>query len=380
MQIGGQSAAIRLQFLKNTSVDDGSAIHHFDAGDVLNTDSAKSASLTLNEDLQIDITPAADNYEITLDHQKTVYALNELLAEYGVKSSVEATSAHRKRASLAARLYELKRSHKALLQDQSIDELKRGIETHRQSISTLQSKSTTLDNSPSDDIEHLRQKSRQQMEELEQSINTARELRDQAQQNSADAKTKLDVCIESCVINKRSLEKLKRKASALESTLSTIKLDSQRITAANELAEAKKSLENAKHKIEHSNAAGLELRVDNAKQSLQRAQEETRVYELQQADVKARLDQMQSEGLHEKHQSVQAERSDNAVRLKQLDRRARAAEKLWKTLCHHQRQAQLSYARPLADRVATMGKVVFGDDFSVELSESLNIVSYRLMT
>jgi len=385
IQIGGQSAAIKLQFLKSTSVDDGKAVRHFDAGDILNTDSSESAALKLNEDLKIDITPAADNYEITLEYQKTVDALNELLAECGVKSSVEAITAHRKRASLAARLHEIKRSHKALLQDQSADDLMRSIEAHKQSIAGLQSKVTSSvdstsgpENSSSNDIEHQRQKSRQQIDELEHSINTARELRDQAQQNSADAKTKLDVCIESCVINKRSLEKLKKKALALESAISTQKLDSQRIAVAKELAEAKKTFDNAKVRIEQANAGGLELRVDNAKQSLQRAQEEVREYELQQADVKARLDQMQSEGLHEKHQSVLAERSDNAAMLKQLNQRARAAAKLWNTLCYHQRQAQLSYARPLADRVAIMGKVIFGDDFSVELSESLNIVARTL--
>jgi len=87
---------------------------------------------------------------------------------------------------------------------------------------------------------------------------------------------------------------------------------------------------------------------------------------------------MQSEGLYEKQQLVVAEHDDNVARLKQLDRRARAAATLWKTLCRHQRDAQLSYARPLAERVATMGKVVFGADFSVELSESLNIVSRTL--
>jgi len=360
--------------IASTSVDDGKAVRHFDAGDILNTDTSESAALKLNEDLKIDITPAADNYEITLEYQKTVDALNELLAECGVKSSVEAITAHRKRASLAARLHEIKRSHKALLQDQSADDLMRSIEAHKQSIAGLQSKVTSLidstsgpENSSSNDIEHQRQKSRQQIDELEHSINTARELRDQAQQKSADAKTKLDVCIESCVINKRSLE-----------TISTQKLDSQRIAVAKELAEAKKTFDNAKVRIEQANAGGLELRVDNAKQSLQRAQEEVREYELQQADVKARLDQMQSEGLHEKHQSVLAERSDNAAMLKQLDQRARAAAKLWNTLCYHQRQAQLSYARPLADRVATMGKVIFGDDFSVELSESLNIVARTL--
>ena len=100
IQIGGQSAAIKLQFLKSTSVDDGKAVRHFDAGDILNTDSSESAALKLNEDLKIDITPAADNYEITLEYQKTVDALNELLAECGVKSSVEAITAHRKRCLL----------------------------------------------------------------------------------------------------------------------------------------------------------------------------------------------------------------------------------------------------------------------------------------
>jgi len=118
--------------------------------------------------------------------------------------------------------------------------------------------------------------------------------------------------------------------------------------------------------------------VGNATQSLQRAQNEIRDLEIRQADVKARLDQMQSEGLHEKQQLIMAECDDNAARLKQLDRRARAASKLWTTLCRHQREAQLSYARPLAERVASMGRVVFGEDFSVELSQSLNIVSRTL--
>jgi len=342
VQIGGQSAAIRLQFLKSTSVDDGNTVHRFDAGEVLTTDSSKAATLKLNEDLQIDITPAADNYELTLEYQKTVDSLNGLLAEHGVKSPVEATAAHRKRATLVTRLHEIKRSHKAISQGQNPDELMRNIE------------------------------------ELDRSIDTARELRDKAQQRCADAKTKLDVCIESCVINSRSLEKLKKKVATLETAVSTGKLDAQRLAVVSELAEVNRSYEITRNKAENSNAGSLDLLIDNARQSLQRAQEEVRVFELQQADVKARLDQMQAEGLHEKHQSVLAESNDNAGRLKQLNRRARAAAKLWKTLCHHQRQAQLSYARPLADRVSTMGKVVFGDDFSVELSESLNIDSRTL--
>lgn len=376
MQIGGQSAAIQLQFLKETEVDDGENRQRYNAGDVLKKDSSRAERLTLNNDLTVEITPAADNYELALELEKTVHSLSQLLSSCGVQSPVEAASAHRNRDALTARLKEMKRNYKELSKDQSPDDLSRTISAQTQTIAGLQNK--LGDNSDTDNLEFLRQENWQQAESLAQSINTARDLRDQSLQHCADAKSKLDMCVESRGVNLQTLEKINTKISTLENEVSTDDLESQCLKIDAELLAAEKSLAIATAELEKSNASGLELLVENARQSLQRAQTEQRDFELQQADVKARLDQMQSEGLHEKHQTVLAEHSDNAARLKHLDRRARAAAKLWNTLCHHQRQAQLSYARPLADRVATMGKVIFGDDFSVELSESLNIVSRTL--
>jgi len=380
MQIGGQSASVKVQFLKDTEVDNGDTRRSYSAGDELKTDTSHAATLKLNDDLKIEILPAADNYELTLELQKTVESLNELLSACGVKTPVEAASAHRKRDSLTARLREMRQNHKELSKDQSPEALLQVIKTQKLTIANLQNsfQSKIDDSTGSNNLELTRQEKWQQAEALAQSINKARDLRDQSLQHCADTKAKLDVCIESRDVNQQMFEKINAKVTSLENDISADALESQRLELNTTLAEAEKSLAGAKADVQKSSAGGLELLVKNARQSLQRAQSEQRDFELQQADVKARLDQMQSEGLHEKHQAVLAEHSDNESRLKQLDRRARAAAKLWKTLCHHQREAQLSYARPLADRVAAMGMVIFGDDFSVELSESLNIVSRTL--
>lgn len=376
MQIGVNSAGIRFKFLKDTTVSHNETQQSYSAGDELTTDSSSKSTIKLDDSLQIDITPASDNYELTLEYKKAVTDLNELLSDCRVKSIVEARAIHRKRAEIITRQREMNKSLKAIAGKNTPDTLANSIETLRQSIVVLKSKSAESDDDSN--LEVVRQQRWQQLEELDHSIEVARELRDRSQQHSADSKTRLDICIQGISLDSKSLESLGAKIKAHEAELPIEKLESQKVNAAESLKNAQSKLSDAKAELEKSNSAGVDLLVDNARQSLQRAQSELRDLELQQADIKARLDQMQAEGLHEKHQSVLAAHDENNSQLKQLLRRARAAEKLWKTLTRHQREAQLSYARPLAERVAAMGKVVFGDDFSVELSETLNIVSRTL--
>ncbi len=373
LQIGGQSAKIRLQFLQATQVEQGDDVKNYKAGEDLITDSATASTLKIDNTLSVEITPASDSYELTLALQKTVESLNELLAQCGVRNVSEAIAVHRKRSELTGRLRELKRASDS--GQVSVDSLKQTIAANEKAIAEIEQAQTDNATGP---LEELQQVGRRRLEEQEQSLAAARDMRDQMQQQCAAAQTKLELCkqgIESQVV---SLKKLESQLKSLESKKSSAELEASRTKAASDLKAARQSHDSAKAALTASKSSQIDLLLDNAKQALQRAQSEVHELDKQQAANRARLDQMQSEGLHEKHQSVLAEYDDITARLKQLDRRAQAASKLWKTLCHHQRQAQLSYARPLAEKVASMGKVVFGDSFSVELSESLNIVSRTL--
>ncbi len=382
MQIGGHSARIRLQFIKQANVSNGESVQQYKAGDELVTDSSTASTLKVDDTLRVEITPAADSVELTHDHQRTVESLKELLSQCGVTSVSEAITAHRKRSELTGRLRELKRAYSKREKQQSLEALKSTIEANKNAIAEIEAQTAqrSIDSSSLEvsSFEETQQACRRQLEEQEQSLTAARDMRDQRQQQCAAAETKFALCKQSSVTHLASVDKLKAKLAALEADRPLQSLQVAHRSAVDELNTARQALETAKGALASSQSSQVDLLLANAKQSLQRAQTEVHDLELRQAANKARLDQLQAEGLHEKHQSVLAERDDNSARLQQLDRRARAASRLWKTLCHHQRQAQLSYARPLAERVANMGKVVFGDSFTVELSESLNIVSRTL--
>ena len=308
---------------------------------------------------------------MTLEHQKTIESLKGLLSGCDVASVSEAIAAHRKRAELTARLREMKRSYKKLTKEQSLEGLASTVDTVKSVITELELSVSGVTVDPA-------RGGWQQLDSLEQALISARDKRDLLQQQCAEAKTGLEIHVQSAAANKKLLHDSEIKLTSLNDKLSDSALADMYKQAVDEQGIAEKKYLTAKEKTDDAESAKVELLVGNAVQSLQRAQNEIRDLEIRQADVKARLDQMQSEGLYEKQQLILAECDDIAARLKQLDRRARAASMLWKTLCRHQRAAQLSYARPLAERVAGMGRVVFGEDFSVELSQSLNIVSRTL--
>lgn len=371
IQIRGNSAEIKFKFLKDTLLDNGQSRQQYSVGDEVVTDTSEKSTLTLDDNVRIEISPAADNYEMTLEHHETIESLRELLRSCDVASVSEAIAAHRTRAELTTRLREMKRSYKKLTNEQSLEGLATTIDTLKAVIAELELSVSDVKADPG-------QAGWQQLDSLEQALISARDKRDLLQQQCADAKTGLEIHTQHAAANQKLLDSSKTKLNSLNDKLSESALAAMYKQAKDERSTAEQRYLTAKEKTDDAESAKLEMLVGNATQSLQRAQNEIRDLEIRQADVKARLDQMQSEGLHEKQQLIMAECDDNAARLKQLDRRARAASKLWTTLCRHQREAQLSYARPLAERVASMGRVVFGEDFSVELSQSLNIVSRTL--
>jgi len=134
IQIRGHSAEIRLHFLRDAMLDDGDNQQSYSAGDEFTADSSRKSTLTLDKRVKLEITPAADSYELTLEHQKTIESLNDVLSVCGVNTVTEAITAHRKRTELTGRLRELKRSYKKLSEDQSVAGLAKKIDTHKKII------------------------------------------------------------------------------------------------------------------------------------------------------------------------------------------------------------------------------------------------------
>jgi len=383
MRVEAWASQVSLHFLKSANVDVEGCSRKFEAGESLVVDSSKSAEFTVENNLRIEIDPAVDTRELTSDLQRAEVKLNDFLADHNVVSMSEAVSANKRRAELQTTLKELRRSASRVNKGASdgnedrvsADTILSAIQSVGVAIDALQKKNS-LANHEAIDLDQQQVSLVHQVLDNENRLATARDERDRLQKQFAGTETKLELARQEKASHAELVTGNKTLLAQQVDALSAVDLDKSIKDLQQQLAQAKAASDQAR--VDTGQAAQTDVLVDNARMAMQRAEKEVHDLQIRQTGLAVKLDQSQAEGLHEKHQSVLADREDLTSRLKQLDRRANAAAYLWESLSKHQRQAHLSYAKPLADKVASMGRVVFGEDFSIELSESLTVVSRTL--
>ena len=85
-----------------------------------------------------------------------------------------------------------------------------------------------------------------------------------------------------------------------------------------------------------------------------------------------------SEGRRERYDLAVADLDHAERHLASLDRRARAARHLWRTLQAHRDAAHRAYVQPYTEALETLGRTVYGDGFSVTVDEQLTLATRTL--
>ncbi|HXK25988.1 MAG TPA: AAA family ATPase [Myxococcota bacterium] len=130
--------------------------------------------------------------------------------------------------------------------------------------------------------------------------------------------------------------------------------EAERLLGASDPDEAAVALESARRRREHAESALRNCRDE-------------------QIELAARLEVRGEQGLFEQREETlaalwRAEREARGAR-----RRAGAARLLYETLEAERAASQRAYAGPLRARIEALGREVFGDDFAIELDESLRV-------
>lgn len=94
-------------------------------------------------------------------------------------------------------------------------------------------------------------------------------------------------------------------------------------------------------------------------------------------DLRVRLKALGEQGLFEAWQEADARLAAAERQLRSVERRAAAAETLYRTLDEERDASRAGYRAPLARTLAELGRPLFGDGFAVELDEELRI-THRL--
>ncbi|MCE0485732.1 AAA family ATPase [Ornithinimicrobium sediminis] len=92
--------------------------------------------------------------------------------------------------------------------------------------------------------------------------------------------------------------------------------------------------------------------------------------------LKGRVEMVTGEGRAEAHELAVQAFEDARARLLSLDRRARAARQLHRTLQRHREQAHETYVRPFAAALERLGRQVYGETFEVTVSRDL-VITHR---
>ena len=151
-------------------------------------------------------------------------------------------------------------------------------------------------------------------------------------------------------------------------------VDSAQALAANVVSHA----DEARAAYQAADPETLEMRWQNVRQlvdSKETQREEVR----QEVDrLSALIDDRASEGIYEK--LAAAEETMESARTKQarLECQANAIDLLRTTVLKHKDEAQRKYVAPFKEQIERLGRLVFGQGLSVEVSEDLEIVSRTL--
>lgn len=155
-------------------------------------------------------------------------------------------------------------------------------------------------------------------------------------------------------------------------------LDARRRTGASALATARAELRAAQNEIERRDPVSLETRESNKRRAVEslRGRVETQRTEL--TKLESRLEAHGQEGLAEQREDLERHIAASRDELARTNARAAAAKLLFDTLHETRESERRAYVAPLEQRIASLGRVVFGPTFQVTLDDELFLQSRTL--
>lgn len=222
-----------------------------------------------------------------------------------------------------------------------------------------------------DDADALASAAQDAQREWDDEVKRRRREVEAAQREAAASEREVDLAAHRLAAAKAALDEARARAGDGELAAA---LDE----AGTRARDAGRALDAAAGAADKARPDDLKFAFDHARDVLAKLEGEHRNAEKEQAQVRERLALRGEEGLHDRLAEAEAELEQCRRRRRAGEKRAAAARRLYETLERCRGQARRAYVAPLRDKINVYGRIVFGDDFSVELDEDLRIVTRTL--
>lgn len=297
--------------------------------------------------------------------------LDRLLSAAGVDSVAAAEEVVRERAAAEARLRGLEEQVAADLRDlPSIAELRAKLERQRASVEESRRPDEPIPTL--DDAKSARQAAVSVLSAAQEAADAARKDLEQATTLAADRDRERERLADAAA-------RLDSEAAALAEALSSARAEVPDEQLAARLREATGAADEATRRLAAARAELEALRDVSGELASLQAELQTldaRALALaeERAQIQGVLEDAGADGLHGQLAEAEQQLADVEAELESYLNRANAARTLFETLKRHRDAARENYAGPLKQKIEDLGKLAYGEDFSVELSEDLRVV------
>jgi uncharacterized protein YhaN len=216
--------------------------------------------------------------------------------------------------------------------------------------------------------EDTRQKANGESEVARESLDAARNVRDELSAKHQEVRVQLDMLAKHLNHTRENLGQARK--AVPDDMLDANLAEANRIVSSEE-----SNVLSAETSLRAKNPERVKALAETAKGSLQTTQNRRSAVQTELTEVQTRLKIHGEEGLHEKLHAAQSRfehlEKDNLA----LFRRAAAAKLLFETMREERDKARRAYVAPLKEKIEHLGRLVFDDSFQVEISEELQIAS-----
>jgi hypothetical protein len=333
--------------------------------------------LTIPGALDIEITPGSSTERLSRKVAEARRALENACGAAGVGNPDEGRRAFEERREAERHVDNKGQVEKDNLRDLSYEQLERKLIGLQQSVPGYLAKRVEepvlcpdLESAKREraNAEDTRQKANGESEVARESLDAARNVRDELSAKHQEVRVQLDMLAKHLNHTRENLGQARK--AVPDDMLDANLAEANRIVSSEE-----SNVLSAETSLRAKNPERVKALAETAKGSLQTTQNRRSAVQTELTEVQTRLKIHGEEGLHEKLHAAQSRfehlEKDNLA----LFRRAAAAKLLFETMREERDKARRAYVAPLKEKIEHLGRLVFDDSFQVEISEELQIAS-----
>lgn len=334
----------------------------------------------LSQTAELELVPGADSAAAARAHAVRLNEWRDELAQLGVRDLAEAEQRLAVEADARARIEALNATSAGLLHDLSPEQMEAKIQRLQARVAALGEGGSDAAAAPQSthEAQQFRQEAETLGERAQRELDAALASTRAADAQAFKLESEQHAAVQAIEQARSACERADAALNAARSTQTDEQLAERERDAEAHVRALEALAETARAAVEAMSPAALELQASNKQRVVADLELRLAAHREQKARVDGRLESQGEEGLRERLETLERKLTVLAGERARTERRAQAAKLLHETLAAERLAERRDYVEPLAQRIESLGRIVYGPSLRIALDDELAIESRTL--